>query len=175
MNKVARRRRPRLQAYVDPAMAARVKAFCAASAVTESAAVEAALRQYLDRTADATLLLRRFDWLERAAARAQRDVEIFTEAFATFVKLWFAHTPTIPEDATKAARATGQSRYKKFVEHLSAQLSQGARFVDDLPHEKVADDSELATAAATATAPPSSSPPAARTSPPPAPKRRGAP
>jgi hypothetical protein len=59
---------------------------------------EEALTQYLDGIADTSLLLRRIDRLGRGAARAQRDIELLSEAFAVFTKLWFAHTPPVPDD-----------------------------------------------------------------------------
>jgi hypothetical protein len=141
-----RRGRVRLTPYVDAPLAQRLVAVCAAHGVTESALVQAALLQYLDRTGDSTLVLRRLDRLGRAHARTQRDLELLSEAFATWVKLWFAHTPNIPEDQKPSARSSAQSRYKQFVAHLAEQFSQGTRFLDDLPREEVGDDSELGAA-----------------------------
>jgi hypothetical protein len=145
MTKTPRRGRMRLVPYVSVALAQRLAAFCGASGVTESAAVEAALRQYLDHSGDATLLLRRLDRLGRAGARTQRDLELLSETFAIWLKLWFAHTPSIAEDAKRSARMTAESRYKQFVEHVAEQFSGGRRFLDDLPRESLADDTELTT------------------------------
>jgi len=154
MSKTVRHARVRLLPYVEGVLAERLAQFCAASDVTVSAAVVAALRQYLDGTSDAMLVLRRLDRLGRAMARNQRDVELLSEAFAVFVRVWFAHTPSIPEDGKKSARASAESRYRQFVEHVAEQFSGGRRFVDDLPRESVGDDGELvAIAAATRGAP----------------------
>jgi hypothetical protein len=143
MTRSIRRGRIRLQSYVDPALAERLDRFCAAMGVSESAIVKSSLSQYLDGTSDATLLLRRLDRLGRAVARSQRDLELLSEAFAVFIRLWFAHTPSLPEDGKRAARMTAESRYKQFVEHVAEQFSGGRRFLDDLPHESVANDAEL--------------------------------
>jgi hypothetical protein len=116
---------------------------CASSGVTESAVVEAALRQYLDGTSDKTLLLRRLDRLGRAVERDHRDLEILTETFAVFIRLWFAHTPSIPEDGKNAARMTAETRYRQFVKHVAEQYSGGRRFLDDLPHDDVLSDADL--------------------------------
>ena len=59
-----------------------------------------------------------------------------------FVRLWLAHTPTLPGDAKPTARSTAESRYKQFVEHVVQQFSGGRRFLDDLPHEVVVDGAE---------------------------------
>ena len=76
-------------------------AFSGTAGVTESAAVEAALRQYLDCSSDATLLLRRLDCLGRAGSRPQRDLELLSAAFAVLTNLCFAHSalsPTTPNE-----------------------------------------------------------------------------
>jgi hypothetical protein len=147
VNKVVRSGRVRLQPYVDGELGRRLDQFCAATDVTESAVVAAAIRQYLDGTSDATLVLRRLDRLGRALARNQRDVELLSEAFAVFVRLWFAHTPNIPEESKGSARASAESRYRRFTEHVAEQFSGGRRFLDDLPHESIGEDGELATVA----------------------------
>jgi len=150
MTKTVRRGRVRLLPYVDPALAQRVDQFCAATDVTVSAVVAAAIGQYLDGTSDATLVLRRLDRLGRAVARNHRDVELLSEAFAVFVRLWFAHTPAIPEAAKGSVRASAESRYRQFVEHVAEQFSGGHRFLDDLPHEAIGDEGELAAVAESA-------------------------
>jgi hypothetical protein len=68
-----------------------------------------------------------------------------------FVRLWFAHTPSVPEDAKPATRTTAESRYRHFVEHVVQQFSGGRRF-DDLPRETLTDETELTTVAAQASA-----------------------
>jgi hypothetical protein len=144
VNKHIRGGRVRLQPYVEAALAKRIDQFCAATNATESAVVAVALGQYLDGTSDATLLLRRLDRLGRALARSHRDLEFLSEAFSVFLRIWFAHTPTIPENSKGSARESAESRYRQFVEHLVEQFSGGRRFLDDLPHESVGNDSELA-------------------------------
>jgi hypothetical protein len=86
-----RSERVRLQPYVDAPLAKQLAAHSAATGTTTSFVVQAALRQYLDRTDDRTLLLGQLARLRRAADRTQRDLEIHMEAFAIYVKLWFAH------------------------------------------------------------------------------------
>jgi hypothetical protein len=145
MSKMLRRAgRVRLQPYVPPELAERLSAFCAATSATESGAVQAALGQYLDQTGDMTLLLRRLDRLGRAGERTQRDLELLSQAFAFWLRLWFASVPNLAQDAKASARITAENRYKHFVEHLAEQFAGGKRFLDDLPRESVGDDSELA-------------------------------
>jgi hypothetical protein len=150
MSARARIGRVRLYPYVEAPIAKRLEALCAATGITESAVVEKALGQYLDQISDTTLLMRRLDRLGRAQARSHRDVELLSEAFATWIKLWLAHTPQIPDEAKASARVSAQARYRQFVTHVAEQMADGSRFLDDLPRENVADESELEAAALTA-------------------------
>lgn len=129
-------------------------AYGAAMGMTTSSVVQAALRQYLHGTGDMTLIMRRLDRLSRAWNRTQRDLEIQMEAFGLFVKLWFAHTPRVPDEAKDFARRTADSRFGQFQQHLIEQFQGGHRFIDDLPREEIADEAELTTLASQASATP---------------------
>jgi hypothetical protein len=146
--------RVRLQPYVDAPLAKQLGAYSAATGKTTSTVVQAALRQYLDRTDDKMLLLGRLNSLGRAWDRTQRDLEIFMEGFAVYVKLWFAHTPSVPDNAKDSARRTAESRFVQFQEYLVEQFQGGRRFVDDLPREVIADEAELSRMASEASAVP---------------------
>lgn len=147
-----RTERVRLQPYVDAPLAKQLVAYSAATGTTTSFVVQAALRQYLDRTGDKTLLMGQLARLRRACDRTQRDLEIHMEAFAIYVKLWFAHTPSIPDKAKDSARRTAESRFAQFQEYLVEQVQGGRRFVDDLPREVIADEAELSRMASEASA-----------------------
>jgi hypothetical protein len=138
-----RNERVRLQPYVDAPLAQQLAAYSAATGKTTSFVVQAALRQYLDRTDDRMLLLGRLNRLGRAWDRTQRDLEIHVEAFAVYVKLWFAHTPNIPDDGKDYARRTAESRFAQYEQYVVEQFQGGRRFVDDLPREVIADEAEL--------------------------------
>jgi len=140
MRKIARRRRARLLPYVSEEMAQRVAAVCAADRVTVGAVVERALRQSFDGTDDKTLLLRRLDRLGRAVTRGNRELEILSQAFGVFARMWFAYMPNMPEDIKPGARMTAESRYGQFVQYIAEQFSGGRRFLDELPRESMAND-----------------------------------
>ena len=159
MTKLPRHERVRIHPYVDRELAKRLAEYGAASGIASSAVVQAALRQYFDRTSDTALILRRLDRLGRGDARAHRDLELLSEAFAVWVRLWFAHTPSVSDDAKESARRTAERRFAQFVEHVVERFTGGHRFLDDLPREVLADEVELANLAADARAPASSDPP----------------
>jgi hypothetical protein len=138
-----RHERVRLHPYVEPALAKRLAEYSAATGIPSSTVVQAALGQYLDRTSDTTLILRRLDRLGRADERTQRDLELLSEAFVVWVRVWFAHAPRITDDAKEFARRTGESRFAKFMQHVAEQFMGGHRFIDDLPREVLGDEVEL--------------------------------
>ncbi|HXX65892.1 MAG TPA: hypothetical protein VEK07_01845 [Polyangiaceae bacterium] len=139
-----RPRRSRIYPYLAHDLRQRLSQYCAAGGTTESAVVDAALRQYLDRTSDRTLLMRRLNRLDQAVRRGHGELGLLCEAFALFLKIWFAHTPAIAAEGRKAALTTSETRYRQFVEHLGARLTRGRRFVHDLPPECVGEGREPA-------------------------------
>jgi hypothetical protein len=117
--------------------------YCQASGIAEREVFEAALQQYLDGADDLSLVLRRLDRLGRAGARTHRDLELLSETFAVFMRIWFAHTPGLDENEKPAAREDAEGRYQQFVEHIAGRFMGGHRFLDDLPREALVDDGEL--------------------------------
>jgi len=158
MTKLPRNERVRLHPYVDRELGKRLAEYSAASGIALSTVVQSALR-HLDRTSDTALILRRLDRLGRADARAHRDLELLSEAFAVWVRLWFAHTPSVSDDAEESARRTAERRFAQFVEHVVERFTGGHRFLDDLPREVLADEVELSSLAAQRRSPAPGDPP----------------
>ena len=147
MNPKTKTRSARVWTYLSATLRDRLSSYCAASHITERAVFEAALEQYISGTSDMTLVLRRIERLSRAADRVHRDVELLSAAFAVFVQLWFAHTPSLREEVKAAAREDAESRYQQFKDYVTQEFAGGRRFLDDLPRETIADDAELVTMA----------------------------
>ena len=72
---------------------------------------------------------------KRASARTYRELELLSEAFGVFMRMWFAPTPNLAEDVKRDARETAHSRYRQFCEHISQQFQGGRRFLHDFPQE----------------------------------------
>ncbi len=153
MNPKAKTRKARVWTHLSATLRDRLSSYCAASNITERAVFEAALEQYISGTSDMTLILRRLDRLGRAADRVHRDVELLSATLAVFVRLWFAHTPSLREEAKPAAREDAESRYRQFMDYVAQEFTGGRRFLDDLPREVIAKDAELDTIAANAGSP----------------------
>jgi hypothetical protein len=129
-------RRVRVGTRLSVELRARLTKYCAASGISERTIIEDALRKYLDSTDDTALFLRRFDRVERALARGHRDLELLSEAFGRYMRLWFlAHAPKTADASKAAARGAAETQYRQFAQHLGAQFTQGHRFLDDLPVE----------------------------------------
>ena len=137
------RKRVRVQAYVEPELARRLVQRRMTMGASESGIVRSSIVEYLDGSSDSELLLRRLDRLGRADERLQRDLALLSESFGAFLLTWFAHTPALPEDAKALARATAERRYQQLIEHVGQRFSGGHRFLDELPHESIADAPEL--------------------------------
>lgn len=138
--------RKRITPYVPADLAQRLAGHCATARMTESAAVEAAVRQYLDDTSDKTLIMRRLDRLGRALERSQRDQQLHTEGFVVFVKLWLAHVPNVAPEARKDALVAADGRFRRFVELLKQRVSKSERLAQLVAYELVADGQDLAAA-----------------------------
>jgi hypothetical protein len=151
MSRPPRPQRLRIHPYVHPDLAGRIKDYGAARGLTGSQVVHAALTQYLDGTSDMALVLRRLNLLGRALDRIHRDLLLFLEAFAVFVEVWYAHTPSIPKEAEQLALESAADRFARFKEHVVERFQGGPRFIDDLPREVIADDAELRDVAARST------------------------
>jgi predicted DNA-binding protein len=144
---MSRRRVRRIQPYIPEELRERLGTYCAASGKPESTVVREALQDHFDGTGDLTLLQRSLDRLTRASERTRRDIEVLSVGFATFVRLWFAHTPQIAEDARKTVRSSAEMRYRQFMDFVANEYAGGKRFIDDLPQEIIADPRELAAVA----------------------------
>jgi hypothetical protein len=113
-------------------------AYSAAKGLTESAAVQAALEEYLDGDEkDSAVIIRRLDRLGRAVVRQQRDVEVLSEAFALFVRLWSAYQPELSATEKEAATRKGAKFYQGYLQYLSEQLASDSRLVKLVANEQV--------------------------------------
>jgi len=130
------RTRTRIHPYVVPDIARRLTAYCAAKGLTESAAVQAAVEQYLDGgEREGALILRRLDRLGRASAQHQRDLEILSEGFAVFFQLWAMYVPNYSKAESDAASRRAGQLFDQYIGIVSRQLAAGPRFASRVVKE----------------------------------------
>jgi hypothetical protein len=134
-------RRVRVCARLSVELRAKLAKYSAASGISERAVIEDALQKHLGNESDTELLVRRLDLIKLDMARNHRDLELLSEAFGRYMRLWFvAHAPSTVEPGKGAARAAGETPYRQFAQQLGAQFKQGHRFIDDFPLEAFAGD-----------------------------------
>jgi hypothetical protein len=141
-------RRVRIYTRLSHALRKHLLAYCAATGRSERAVIEEAVARYLanpakDPTTSGPLdrLAQAIDDDRRLRERQRRDLELLSESFGRFLRLWltvhaatFAQ-PKAPEAAETLSRqrATGDSLFKRFAASVAAQFLRGHRFVHDLP------------------------------------------
>lgn len=138
MNKV------KLQGYItrdnDRAMSKYLAAYPKKS---KSSVIDAALSDFFNNTTDSDVLYRRLDRQQRAVGKVSRDLEVLQEAFAVFVRIWFAHTPRVGEGERDSAQAYASKRYEQYCDFVSKQLAQGHTFIDDIATDVPTPNSEV--------------------------------
>jgi hypothetical protein len=78
----------RVRPYLPTELAKSLVRRCVAGRITLSAAVTAAVEQWVDGTSDRMLIMKRPDRLGRAVERSHRDAEVHSKAFSVFMHTW---------------------------------------------------------------------------------------
>lgn len=135
-----------LSIYLDGSLARELDAFVAERNKPRSLIVEAAIRAFLtpdDADRREAAIAKRLDRIVRVLERLERNDGVTLEALALFVRFWLTATPSLPEQATAAARAKGSERYDRFMEALGRRLASGSGVLKevalDIPGESAAD------------------------------------
>jgi hypothetical protein len=123
-------------------------AYCAATGRSERAVIEDAVARYLANPAKdpstpgpIDRLAQAIDDDRRLRERQHRDLELLSEAFGRFLRLWtIVHAATFTQPATAEAaetlsrqRTTGEALFKRFAASVADHFLRGHRFVHDLP------------------------------------------
>jgi hypothetical protein len=78
---------------------------------------------------------RRLDRHARQLERLEHHVKISNEAIALFVRFWLTTTPALPESARAAAQASGNERYRAFIEALGRRVEKGQSLSVEILHD----------------------------------------
>ncbi|MGB3471106.1 MAG: CopG family transcriptional regulator [Erythrobacter sp.] len=98
--------------------------------VSQASVVEAALASFLSPDGSERMeaaFSRRLDRISRQMEKLDYHVEVGNEAIALFVRFWLGVTPSMPDEATAAAKAAGEQRFEHFVEALARRVETGQR------------------------------------------------
>jgi hypothetical protein len=76
--------------------------------------------------------MRRLDRTGRRIDKVRADLEILSEFVSLWARLWFAHTPQIPEEQKPLAQKNAAARYQQFLGYVEKRLRGAARLATDL-------------------------------------------
>lgn len=106
--------------------------------VTRTDVVEAALASLLTPDQEErfeAIVGRRLDRLGRQLDRIEWQLDLSNEAFAMFVRSWFANNPQLPDAALRAAQASSRKRWSAFIDSLSRRMELGPKLQDELSRD----------------------------------------
>jgi predicted DNA-binding protein len=132
----ARRGRTQVHAFIGDDLYKRLKAYSGRRGLADAAVIEEAIKQHLDQSTDAALIMRRLDRSGRRIDKIRSDVEMLTEFMSLWVRLWFAHTPRVADAQKGAAQADAAKRYEQFLAFVTKRLSSPQRLVLELLGEE---------------------------------------
>jgi hypothetical protein len=136
-------RRVRVYPRLSVEVRKRLTEYRARKGLTERDLIEEAIRQYLDGTSDSAKVLAQLERLtlaidaererrESAHRELHRAVEVLSEVFGRFVRLWlFVHAATFERPATQEA---AEVMYEQFAAKVAEYFRRGHRFLHDLPN-----------------------------------------
>lgn len=118
----------------------RFKAYTAATGASDSAVIDAAVGQYIDKSSDTALILRRLDRLSRGLARSHRQNDALAELLGAFIQIWFGHTPPIPVEQQRAAGQSANKRYADLMDFIRRRIAGSKQVLVDLLGAEEADE-----------------------------------
>jgi hypothetical protein len=132
---------------IERDLARQLKLYCVERRATEASVFNAALRDYFADAKDATLIMRRLDRNDRAVAVVRQVVELLSETFLAFAQSYYANTSEMPETQRKVGATSARRRLDEMLDAAARRYASGARLLDLLPKDQVANDEELDAAA----------------------------
>lgn len=124
---------------LPPDLVDQIEDYAARKRVPQTHIIEAALLSFLSPDGPERLeaaLARRLDRLSRQLERAEQNITISNEAIALFVRFWLTTTPPLPDTGQAAAKASGNERYKAFIEALGRRIETGSGLARELSEDR---------------------------------------
>lgn len=131
-------KRTRLNIFLSPEHAARLKALATMRGVSQSSIVNTALNCFMSPDGGdqrEAAMTKRLDRLNRQFDKLERDQNILIETLAIYVQYFLSVSQPIPEVHREAARAQGRQRYRQFIEQLANHLQRGNSLVKEIHDE----------------------------------------
>jgi hypothetical protein len=104
--------------------------------VTDGSIIESALREYLGKTEQEEILLKKMDRLSRQLEQMRRDNRAMLEVLSFFIRVYLTHEREIPESEKTNAELKGAKRFTRFMELVASELDKNKPFFDDLEQKR---------------------------------------
>jgi predicted transcriptional regulator len=125
---------------LPPALSSQLADYAGRKRISQALVVEAALASFLSPDASERMeaaISRRLDRHTRQLERLEYHVKISNEAIALFVRFWLTTTPALPDAARAAAQASGNERYRGFIEALGRRIEKGQSLFNEISEDLV--------------------------------------
>ena len=133
-----RTKKAQISVYLEPDIMDMLAHYAAQRDQSMSLIAQAAIASFLspdNAERQEAALARRLGQIDRRLSRLERDLSISTEAFATFIRVWLATTPALPEPAAQAARAKLSERYASYTRALGRRLAKGPQLRQEIEED----------------------------------------
>lgn len=117
-------------------MVQQIKYIAQERGVTEGAIVEAALRDYLGKTENEDILLRKSDKISRQIERFRREQRVLMEVLSSYIRVYLTHAQEIPELEKSEAELKGARKFTRFMELVAKTLDENKPFFDELEEKR---------------------------------------
>jgi hypothetical protein len=130
---------------LPPTLSSQLADYAGRKRISQALVVEAALASFLSPDASERMeaaISRRLDRHTRQLERLDHHVKISNEAIALFVRFWLTTTPPLPDAARAAAQASGNERYRAFIEAIGRRIEKGQDLSVEIAHDNEAGPQE---------------------------------
>jgi hypothetical protein len=117
-------------------MVQQVKFVAQERGVTDGSIVEAALREFLGKTEQEEILLKKVDRLSRQLERMKREHRAMLEVLSSFIRVYLTHEKEIPENEKTQAELKGARRFARFMDLVASELDKNKPFFDELEQKE---------------------------------------
>jgi hypothetical protein len=100
--------------------------------ITEGSIIEAAMREYLGKTEQEDILLKKIDRVSRQIEHLRRENKAMLEVISSFIRVYLTHTQEVPEHEKSAAETKGARKFARFMELVAKNLENSKPFFDEL-------------------------------------------
>jgi len=117
-------------------MVQQVKYVAQERGVTDGSIVEAALREFLGKTEQEEILLKKMDRVSRQLERMKREHRAMLEVMSSFIRVYLTHEREIPENEKPHAELKGARRFARFMDLVASELDKNKPFFDELEQKE---------------------------------------